>query len=106
MRMGLVFVDANVLYSRTLRDWTLLLSRCSGRFTVVTSRDVLVEVLANLREMYPEKDGGWIEMIHQKITESVHDVITDWPGGAVEGLADPKDWHVVNAAIHPGLRSS
>lgn len=100
--MHLVFADANVLYSRTLRDWALMLSRESERFAVISSRDCLVEVLANIREKNPGADGGQINHVHELITGTLHDLITDYPGGAIAGMPDEKDWHVVHAATAAG----
>lgn len=98
--MGLVFVDANVLHSKTLRDWTLLLSKHCNRFAVVSSQDCIVEALASIRERHPHLDGGAIRQISDSIDGALHDVIDDWRGGAIEGMPDEKDWHVVHAATH------
>lgn len=98
--MGLVFVDANVLHSKTLRDWTLLLSMHCNRFAVVSSQDCVVEALASIRDRNPHLDGGAIRQIADSINRALHDIIDDWPGGAIEGMPDEKDWHVVHAATH------
>lgn len=98
MRMDLVFVDANVLFSRTLRDWTFLLSAECKRFAVVSSLDCLVETVGNIRERNPEAGGGVISHIHDLIERSLHDVLRDYPGGPIEGVSDEKDWHVIHAA--------
>lgn len=102
--MDLVFVDANVLYSKTLRDWTLLLSQQGDRFAVVSSQDCIVEALANLREQYPAADGGVIRQIGKSIEGALHDIVDDWPGGEIEGMPDKKDWHVVHAATHAQVK--
>ena len=54
-----VFVDANVLYSRTLRDWLGLLYTLPEYplFQVYWSEDVLAETLYNLRRSHPEWPG-------------------------------------------------
>lgn len=98
MRVDLIFADANVLFSRTLRDWTLMLGMECRRFAVVSSRDCLVETIANIRERNPEAPGAMISHIHDLIEGSLHDLITDYPGGPIEGMPDEKDWHVVHAA--------
>lgn len=98
MLVDLVFVDANVLYSRTLRDWTLMLGMECRRFAVISSRDCLVEAIANIREKNPRATGGTINRIHELIARSLHDLITDYPGGPIDGIPDEKDWHVVRAA--------
>lgn len=102
--MDLVFVDANILHSKTLRDWTLLLGLHCGRFGVVSSEDCVIEALASIRDKNRHLDGGAIHTIGEQIKGSLHDLITDWPGGAVEGMPDTKDWHVVNAATHAGVQ--
>ncbi len=102
--MDLVFVDANILHSKTLRDWTLLLGLHCGRFGVVSSEDCVIEALASIRDKNRHLDGGAIHTIGEQIKGSLHDLITDWPGGEVEGMPDTKDWHVVNAATHAGVQ--
>lgn len=104
MHMDLVFVDANVLYSKTLRDWTLLLSEHCERFAVVSSQDCIIEALANYRENHPAADGGVIRQVRASIEGSLHDIVEDWPGGPVDGMPDEKDWHVVHAATHAQVK--
>lgn len=98
--MDLVFVDANVLHSRTLRDWMLLLSMHGKSIAVVSSQDCIIEALASIRERNPHLDGGAIRQIGDSIKGALYDIIDDWPGGAIEGMPDEKDWHVVHAATH------
>lgn len=100
MRMDLVFVDANVLYSKTLRDWTLMLGQECNRFAVVSSQDCIIEALANIREKNVAGDGGVVRQIKASIEGALHDIIDDWPGGEIDGMPDEKDWHVVHAATH------
>ncbi|WP_192813723.1 PIN domain-containing protein [Microbacterium yannicii] len=97
-------MDANVLFSRTLRDWTLMLGRECNRFAVISSRDCLVEAIANIRERNPEAEGGAISHIHDLIDRSLHDLITQYPGGPIDGMPDEKDWHVVHAATAAGAK--
>ncbi len=104
MHMDLVFVDANVLFSRTLRDWTFLLSTESERFAVVSSLDCIIEAVGNIRERNPEAEGGTISYIHDLIERSLHDVVREYPGGPIEGMTDEKDWHVVHAATQAGAK--
>ena len=43
-------MDANVLYSRTLRDWMLMLRlEADGMYVVLTTEDILTEVLYHFR---------------------------------------------------------
>ncbi|MBT9607978.1 MAG: PIN domain-containing protein [Microbacterium sp.] len=104
MPTHLVFADANVLFSRTLRDWTLMLGKACNSFAVVSSRDCLVEVIANIRERNPAAEGGTISHIHDLIEGSLHDLMTQYPGGPIAGMPDEKDWHVVHAAAKAEAR--
>lgn len=100
--MHLVFADANVLYSRTLRDWTFLLSEESGMYSVISSREAVVEAMSSLRNTFPEFSGDQISVIQDRIEGSLGDLITSFPGGAVEGIADPGDFHIYYAAAYAG----
>lgn len=100
--MHLVFADANVLYSRTLRDWTFLLSEESGMYSVISSREAVVEAMSSLRNTFPEFSGDQISVIQDHIEGALGDLITSFPGGAVEGIADPGDFHIYNAAAYAG----
>jgi len=100
----LVFVDANVLFSRTLRDWTLMLGRECKRFAVISSGDCVTEAVANIRRRNPHAPGSKISHIHQLIETSLHDLVTDYPGGPIDGMPDELDWHVVHAAQAAGAK--
>lgn len=95
-----VFVDANVLFSRTLRDWLFLLRIESngGMFQLHTTWDVIAEAGARLRDEYPNTSGDLLASLMKKIQECVDEVVTAFPGGPVEGIADEGDWHVHHAA--------
>lgn len=95
-----VFVDANVLFSRTLTDW-LLISRSfsdGGMFQIHTSLDVIHEMGARLRDNHPEWAGVTISKKVEKIQEIFDEIVKDFPGGKVEGIDDEGDWHVHHAA--------
>ncbi|QWW19510.1 PIN domain-containing protein [Schaalia sp. 19OD2882] len=95
-----VLVDANIWFSRTLRDWVCLLATDprSSLFTVLWTDDILAEVLSNLRKKNPNWNGGQISDISEKIKES-------FPNGQVRDFrptdnpADLFDGHVIGAAI-------
>lgn len=95
-----VFVDANVLYSRTLRDWLFLLRLESkgGMFQLHTTWDVITETGARLRDDFPEARGSLLSELMDKIKKCVDEVLSTYPGGAVEGITDEGDWHVHHAA--------
>ncbi|BCW56792.1 MULTISPECIES: PIN domain-containing protein [Micrococcaceae] len=95
-----VFVDANVFFSRTLRDWLFLLRIESkgGMFQLHTTWDVITETSARLRDEYPNASGDLLASLIKKIQECVDEILTAFPGGPVEGIADEGDWHVHHAA--------
>jgi hypothetical protein len=97
-----VFVDANVLYSRTLRDWLMLLQLRSGGeiYSVYWSEDVLAEAIYRLRRSHPDWDGGKITYIRDLITQvfeggRVDDFVVDGSFGG----NDANDRHVHAAAL-------
>ena len=98
--MQRVFVDANVLFSRTLYDWLFWLRiKSSGElFRLHTSWDVINEAGARLRDEHPEWGGQGISSLMSKITEIFDEIIEEFPGGNVGGISDAGDWHVHHAA--------
>ncbi len=105
MALG-VLVDANVLYSRTLRDWLFLLKLRSeaGMFTVYATEDIIAEVLYRLRRDNPNESGHFIAGIHDRIVANIDDRITDFQiDGSFPG-DDPDDAHVHAAAVASGAR--
>lgn len=96
-----ILVDANVLYSRTLRDWLFLLQACSNHDIFVTcyTEDIRVEVLNNLRKSDPDMDGQAMTVLSDRIAESMWERIEDYPGIPDAPIADPYDRHVHAAAI-------
>jgi predicted nucleic acid-binding protein len=97
-----VFVDANVLFSRTLRDWLALLQLTSPGeiYTVYWTEDVLAETIYHLRRKHPDWSGAKISSIRDRITKTfeggrVSDFTIDdsFPG------ADENDRHVHAAAF-------
>lgn len=96
-----VLVDANVLFSRTLRDWlALLYLEGEALFSVHWTEDILAETIRGLRRKNPEWPG--------QMTTSIHDRIRDtFEGGRVDDFTydpsyagkDPDDRHVHAAAV-------
>ena len=102
--MGQVlFVDANVLYSRTLRDWLFLLRFADpDRLTVFTSEDVLAETVYRYRRNHPDAPGRLIAAIRSTIVNSLSDIVTDYQiDGSFLG-GDIDDRHVHAAALACG----
>ena len=58
MKKQKVFVDANILFSKTLMDWLFFLrEENSGMFQLITTQDVFSEVLYNMRKNNPRAPG-------------------------------------------------
>jgi len=95
-----VFVDANVFFSRTLRDWLCLLrAEIPMLFQLHTTEDVLAETVATLRERYPGRDGGATTQLLAGIRGVVDEIVPDFDGSIAWAGADPKDRHVHAAAV-------
>lgn len=97
-----VFVDSNVFYSRTLRDWLGLLytRRENPVFQVFWTEDVVAEVIYHLRRRNPGWDGAHTRNVRDVIARTfevgrVADFTVD---GSYQG-ADPHDAHVHAAAL-------
>lgn len=99
-----IFVDANVLMSRSIRDWLCLLrvESAGGMFTLVTSEDVLAEVEYHLRRKFPHADGEVIVSLRSKIVSSFDEVMSGFPGNLSNPTGDPHDLHVHCASVASG----
>lgn len=94
-------MDANVLFSRTLRDWlSLLYLNNDTLFSVFWTEDILAETIYRTRRKHPDWSGRLITQIHDRIRGT-------FEGGRVDDFAsdgsykgnDPNDQHVHDAAI-------
>jgi hypothetical protein len=95
-----VFVDADVLFSRTLRDWLFLIKLESGggMYTVSASLDVIAEATARYRDRHPSAPGGVIVRMFELIEASIDERIDAYTiNGSFVG-DDPGDAHVDAAA--------
>lgn len=96
-----VLVDANVLFSRTLRDWlALLYLQSDAFFSVYWTEDILAETIYRLRRQNPEWSGAQITAIRDRIAGTFEGGrVEDFtPDGTFPG-ADPHDEHVHAAAV-------
>ncbi|WP_309886472.1 PIN domain-containing protein [Curtobacterium sp. 320] len=94
-----VFVDANVLCSRTLRDWTCLLRlRTDGMFQLHTTEDVLAETIRTLRRKHPTLPGGAVTRLRAAVLGAVDELVEDFDATVAYGGSDPDDRHVHAAA--------
>lgn len=97
-----VFVDANVWFSRTLRDWIGILYTTPDNppFVVHWTEDVLAELLHHLRKCHPDWPGSRITSIRDRLAGT-------FEAGRVEEFVidstyqgpDAGDAHVHAAAI-------
>lgn len=102
-RVHKVFVDANVLYSRTLRDWLFILQQETGNmFAVQSTEDVLSETLYHLRRKHPNWSGAQISGLRKLLTDSIHEVVGDYDPTIEYPFKDPNDRHVHAAAVAGG----
>jgi predicted nucleic acid-binding protein len=97
----LAFLDANVLYSRTLRDWICQLSLSDEEpFRVCWTEDVLAEMLYHLRRDHPELTEQATGGIRRRLEEYFPEgIVTGYDPARVPAPSDTNDWHVVAAAV-------
>lgn len=95
-----IFVDANVLYKRTVRDWLFLLrNELPGMFQVHSSQDVIVESQRVWRKEHPKASGQSAERFLKMITSNLDEVITDFTSEHNFGGTDIHDYHVHAACV-------
>ena len=95
-----VFVDANVLFSRTLRDWLFQLRNAAPEmFQLHSTEDVLAETLYRLRRKNPAWDGGQITRLRESLVENLDEILTDFDATVAYDGSDPNDRHVHAAAV-------
>lgn len=105
MAITLALADANVLFSKRLRDWLILLQLESrwGLYKLCWTEDIMAETIYRIRRANPTLDGGAITKIRDQIVESTR-------GGRIDDFAidrsflgsDEHDQHVHAAAIAAG----
>ncbi len=95
-----IFVDANVLVSRTLRDWVCLLrAEIPAMFQLHTTEDVLAEALHAFRRIRKDAPGGAVTRMRAAIVGSMDEVLDDFDATIPYGGTDPDDRHVHAAAV-------
>src|SRR4051812_14658015 len=98
-----VFLDANVLCSRTLRDWTCLLRlRTDGMFQLHTTEDVLAETIRTLRRLRPDLPGGAVTRLRTAVLGAIDELVEDFDATVPYTGSDPDDRHVHAAALACG----
>lgn len=97
-----VFVDANVWFSRTLRDWIGMLYTTPDHppFVVHWTEDVLAELLYHLRKTHPDWSGLRITTIRDRMAGAFEGGRVDqYVIDAAYGGTDVGDAHVHSAAV-------
>lgn len=93
-----------VLYSRTLRDWIVLLALRKGPplFDLRWSEDIMTETLFHLRKKHPFWDETQIGGLRRRMDKLFgHDAqISGYRVDAELNYTDPHDAHVHAAAVH------
>lgn len=96
-----VLVDANVLFSKTLRDWLFLLRNetRAGMFTVYATEDILAETLHAIRRRYPAAPGHMTKHASDLIRAQLDDMVADYEVDGSYPGPDKDDAHVHAAAV-------
>lgn len=95
-----VFVDSNVLASRTLRDWLFQIRHRTEMFQLHSTPDVLAETLRAWRRRNPKADGKLIPGLEALLRRNLDEVLDDFSGDVEFTGKDPDDHHVHAAALH------
>jgi predicted nucleic acid-binding protein len=98
-----VFVDANILFSRTLRDWVCLLCLESSRsaYDLRWSEDVLAEWIYRMRRRKPDINDQALGGVRRRVEEAFPNaMVTGYDLTSTPSLPDPHDRHVLAAALH------
>lgn len=95
-----IFVDSNVLASRTLRDWLFLLRTETYRmFQLHTSFDVLMETVRVTRRRHPTADGKLTADLFHRLEDLLDEVLGDFDGSVDFSGPDVNDHHVHAAVL-------
>lgn len=102
-----VLLDTNILMSKTLRDWILILAQESNFkfFQPYVSSGILDEFGYKMRRRKPELDDGALEMCKKQIRDSTWDIISGFQVSHIPGYPDKNDLHVHAAADHGGMHA-
>lgn len=99
----LAFLDANILFSRTLRDWISLLAlecQCTV-YDLRWSEDVLAEWIYKLRRKNPNHSDQVIGNRRRELEAAFPDrTVRGYTPTSVPAVNDPNDRHVLAAAVH------
>jgi hypothetical protein len=94
-----VFVDANVLLSRTTRDWLFLMrNKTQQMFQLHATIDVVTKIVRARRGLKPELDGNITRRLNDDLIENLDEIIADFDGSIAFHGSDAHDRHVHAAA--------
>ena len=102
-----VLLDTNILMSKTLRDWILLLTKESDYrfFAPYVSTRIMDEFGYHTRRKDPMIHDAKIEKWKQQILTSCKSLNAGFPVEPVAGFPDINDLHVHAAAQHGGMHA-
>ena len=105
MRTPTVLLDANVLFSKTLRDWICLTALDNpGMFQPRWTASILTEWQYRLRKEHPLRSEAWVTKYRKEMEGAFPEgVITDFAVTHPDWLADIDDAHVHSAAVVAGV---
>ncbi|MDJ0363108.1 PIN domain-containing protein [Rhodococcus sp. H29-C3] len=98
-----VLVDANILLSRTLRDWTFLLSwhPRGTMYDIKWTEDVVTEYAYHRRKKVPFASDAQLTDVRRKLTDNVPEgLISGFEIDPTLGYRDEEDAHLHAAAVH------
>ncbi len=100
-----MLVDANVLFSTTLRDWLFLLRNETeaNMFTVYATEDIIAETIYRLRRKRPTAPGHVTSRVSELIREQLDDLVRDYEVDGSHPGSDKDDAHVHAAAVTAGV---
>lgn len=102
-----VFVDANILASRTILDWSFALQCLSGNmFVFYTSQDVLVEAVRVRWRKFPTAPGKIVNDRVNKVGAVMEEILFDFSGDLPFDGLDQDDFLMLvhDSAPHLVLR--
>ena len=102
-----MLADANILFSRTLRDWLgmLYLHSEGGMFQVHWTEDIMAETIYHLRKKHPHWSDNQVGGIRRRLvgTFGADNAITGYTIDPDITYPDLFDAHVHCAAVHGGV---
>lgn len=100
MKVPVAFIDANVMYSRTLCDWIFMLRlELPGMVRLYSSADAIEEATTRLRRKNPTANGSLTERKRQHLAMFLDDVVVEYDATIPFDGTDINDHHIHAAAV-------